>query len=98
MDGGTNRPLQRAAIELPDPARTRAETDAIHRRLVPKRGRMVADRKAITVPGEFFDVDPGRRRLGRFSRFRQHVRFSFGPTLDDVELARDRLGQMVAES
>ena len=35
--------------------------------------------KVIVVPGEFFDVDPGKRRAGRPSRFRSYVRFSFGP-------------------
>lgn len=35
--------------------------------------------KVICVPGEFFDINPGKRRSGRPSRFRQYVRFSFGP-------------------
>ncbi len=35
--------------------------------------------KVICVPGEFFDINPGKRRSGRSSRFRQYVRFSFGP-------------------
>ena len=35
--------------------------------------------KVISVPGEFFDVNPGKRRSGRPSRFRHYVRFSFGP-------------------
>ncbi|HTS88101.1 MAG TPA: pyridoxal phosphate-dependent aminotransferase [Gemmatimonadales bacterium] len=35
--------------------------------------------KVISVPGEFFDINPGKRRSGRPSRFRQYVRFSFGP-------------------
>ena len=50
----------------------------------------------ITVPGEFFDVNPGKRRLGRASRFRDHVRFSFGPEtmgelMDDVGRTLERL-------
>ena len=32
------------------------------------------------MPGEFFDVNPGKRRTARVSRFRPHVRFSFGPS------------------
>lgn len=35
--------------------------------------------KLICVPGEFFDINPGKRRSGRPSRFRQYARFSFGP-------------------
>jgi aspartate/methionine/tyrosine aminotransferase len=41
--------------------------------------RAALEKKVIVVPGEFFDVNPGRRRAGRSSRFRSHVRFSFGP-------------------
>ena len=52
-------------------------------------------RKVITVPGEFFDVDPGRRRSGRPSRFRHHIRFSFGPSMDTVETALGRLGELI---
>jgi len=41
---------------------------------------------ARSVLGHFFDVNPGKRRSGRPSRFRDHVRFSFGPEAapDDV--------------
>ena len=39
------------------------------------------EQKVICVPGEFFDVNPGKRRAGRPSRFRQYVRFSFGPEI-----------------
>jgi hypothetical protein len=49
----------------------------------------------ITVPGEFFDVDPGKRRGGRASRFRRHLRFSFGPPLPRIELALERLRELV---
>jgi hypothetical protein len=55
-------------------------------------------RKVITVPGEFFDVDPGRRRSGRPSRFRHHIRFSFGPSMQTLETALDRLTAMVTEA
>lgn len=41
--------------------------------------RRALDAQVICVPGEFFDVNPGKRRSGRPSRFRQYVRFSFGP-------------------
>ena len=120
LDGGGNRPLQRAAIPLLDEAHVAAETRAIHQRFREKRDLMLSrlermgvrfDRapegtfyawgnlaglppplndgmgffraalaeKIITVPGEFFDVNPGKRRAGRRSRFRAYTRFSFGP-------------------
>lgn len=54
------------------------------------------ERKVITVPGVFFDVDPGKRRGGRASRFQHHVRFSFGPSASSLETALARLGEMIA--
>lgn len=56
------------------------------------------DRKVICVPGDFFDVNPGKRRMGRPSRFRSHVRFSFGPHRDVLEAACDRLEAMVNDA
>ena len=120
LDGGGNRPMQRAAIRLVDEAHVAAETRAIHQTFRDKRDLMLSrlermgvrfDRppegtfyawgnlaalppplndgmglfraalaeKVITVPGEFFDVNPGKRRAGRHSRFRAYTRFSFGP-------------------
>lgn len=58
--------------------------------------RAALEHKVIVVPGEFFDVDPGQRRGGRASRFRHHVRFSFGPSVETLELALGRLGEMIA--
>jgi hypothetical protein len=55
-------------------------------------------RKVITVPGTFFDVDPGQRRIGRPSRFRHHVRFSFGPAKERIERALARLRELVQEA
>lgn len=57
--------------------------------------RAALEKKVITVPGEFFDVNPGKRRHGRASRFRDYVRFSFGPSLDVVERAMTRLEALV---
>ena len=55
-------------------------------------------KKVITVPGEFFDVNPGKRRhAGRASRFKDYVRFSFGPAQDSLEKALTRLEQLVTE-
>ena len=55
------------------------------------------ERKVITVPGVFFDVNPGKRRARRASRFNSYIRFSFGPDLEQLERGLDRLEQMVAE-
>ena len=57
--------------------------------------RAALEQKVITVPGEFFDVNPGKRRAGRPSRFRQYVRFSFGPHEDVLRRALERLEAMV---
>ncbi len=54
--------------------------------------------KVITVPGEFFDINPGKRRSGRASRFKHYVRFSFGPSMDMVERALDRLDALIAKA
>ena len=60
--------------------------------------RAALQKKVITVPGTFFDVDPGQRRHGRPSRFRHHLRFSFGPELPRIEQALQRMGEVVAEA
>jgi len=58
--------------------------------------RAALDRHVITVPGEFFDVDPGKRRGGRASRFRRHLRFSFGPPLARIEFALERFKELIS--
>jgi hypothetical protein len=60
--------------------------------------RAALDRNVITVPGEFFDVDPGKRRGGRASRFRRHLRFSFGPPMSKLELALERFKELIASA
>lgn len=52
-------------------------------------------KKVIVVPGEFFDVNPGKRRSSRLSRFRQYVRFSFGPSMSTMVTALSRLQELV---
>jgi N-succinyldiaminopimelate aminotransferase len=59
--------------------------------------RHALDRKLITVPGEFFDVDPGHRRGGRPSRFRYHLRFSFGPPMAQIDAALERIRDLIAD-
>jgi aspartate/methionine/tyrosine aminotransferase len=53
------------------------------------------EEKIIVVPGEFFDVNPGKRRQGRASRFKSHVRFSFGPPMNTLERAVERLEKLI---
>jgi len=60
--------------------------------------RAALERKVICVPGEFFDVNPGQRRSRRASRFRSHVRFSFGPGLDSLVKALGRLAEMIQQA
>jgi aspartate/methionine/tyrosine aminotransferase len=54
--------------------------------------------KVIVVPGAFFDVDPGQRRVGRSSRFRHHARFSFGPSESVLSTALGRLRDLVGRA
>ena len=136
LDGGGNRPLQRAAVPLMDPARVRAEAAAIREAFLPKRHTLVEglrdagmrfdaepegtfyvwadlsalppplndadsffqaalDERVICVPGEFFDINPGKRRAGRRSRFRGYARFSFGPEAEVVAEGVRRIQAMV---
>lgn len=49
--------------------------------------------RVLIVPGEYFDVNPHRRRTGR-SPLTGFVRFSFGPPRANLEAGLDRLGEM----
>jgi N-succinyldiaminopimelate aminotransferase len=61
--------------------------------------RAALEKKVITVPGEFFDVNPGKRRSRRAgSRFSAYTRFSFGPSMESLELALQRLEAVVLEA
>lgn len=60
--------------------------------------RRALQHKVITVPGEFFDIDPGHRRSGRPSRFRHFARFSFGPSMDVLDRGLESLRAMVVEA
>ncbi len=55
------------------------------------------ERKVMTVPGPFFDVNPGKRRTGE-SPYRQWTRFSFGPPMDNLRLGLDRLEAMLQDA
>ncbi len=56
--------------------------------------RRALERKVMTVPGEFFDIDPGKKRRAA-SPFRQWMRFSFGPPQANMELGLNRLAEML---
>ena len=58
--------------------------------------RAALEQKVIVVPGIFFDVNPGKRRPARLSRFGTHVRFSFGPPKEQI--ARGLEGLRVADA
>jgi N-succinyldiaminopimelate aminotransferase len=60
--------------------------------------RAALERKVICVPGEFFDVNPGKRRSRRASRFKSYVRFSFGPAKENLDVALGRLEELVGEA
>jgi aspartate/methionine/tyrosine aminotransferase len=49
----------------------------------------------ITVPGVFFDVNPGQRRRHIPSRLRQYLRLSFGPSLEEVSRGMERLEGLI---
>jgi aspartate/methionine/tyrosine aminotransferase len=51
------------------------------------------DEKVITVPGTFFDVNPGKRRA--LSRYQSYSRFSFGPSLVELERGLDAIERLV---
>jgi aspartate/methionine/tyrosine aminotransferase len=59
--------------------------------------RRALERKVLTVPGQFFDVDPGGRRGGE-SPYRRWMRFSFGPPMDNMVMGLERLETMLREA
>jgi aspartate/methionine/tyrosine aminotransferase len=59
--------------------------------------REALERKVIVVPGEFFDVNPGRRRRNESSLLRGFVRFSYGPPIETLSLGLDRLEELINE-
>jgi aspartate/methionine/tyrosine aminotransferase len=59
--------------------------------------RAALERRLICVPGVFFDVNPGHRRAARPSRFRHHVRLSFGPEIGALEAGLGRLEALIRD-
>lgn len=60
--------------------------------------RAALEQQVIVVPGVFFDVNPGRRRARRHSRFHRHVRISYGPPIEEVERGLDRIAEVIARA
>ena len=54
--------------------------------------------KVICVPGEFFDVNPGRRRQHIPSRLKGFIRFSYGPEMQSLEKGLDRIEKVLANT
>jgi hypothetical protein len=57
--------------------------------------RRALDAKVISVPGVFFDVNPGGRRSSFLCRFHQYVRLSFGPEIGEVARGLDGLEAVI---
>jgi N-succinyldiaminopimelate aminotransferase len=57
--------------------------------------RAALQEQVIVVPGEFFDVNPGKRRGKASSRFSQHLRFSYGPEISTIKEGIKRLQKVV---
>jgi aspartate/methionine/tyrosine aminotransferase len=57
--------------------------------------RTLLEHKVICVPGEFFDVNPGKRRSNRPSRFKSYMRFSFGAEEGQVVEGVRRIQEVV---
>lgn len=50
----------------------------------------------ISVPGVFFDVNPGHRRR-QHARYGNYARISYGPEMETLELGMDAMERMVAK-
>ena len=50
-------------------------------------------RKVITVPGYMFDIHPGKEKDN--SEFNQYIRFSFGPTEENVKMGLTRITELI---
>ncbi|MFN8390639.1 MAG: pyridoxal phosphate-dependent aminotransferase [Bdellovibrionota bacterium] len=49
----------------------------------------------IIVPGVFFDINPGKRRPDRASRFGHFARFSFGPPIEEIDRGLKNLKKLI---
>lgn len=55
--------------------------------------KALLDVQVITVPGVFFDVNPGQRR--RNARYHSYCRLSFGPSMEILERGTERIEKLV---
>mmetsp|Transcript_1163 Transcript_1163/g.2369 ORF Transcript_1163/g.2369 Transcript_1163/m.2369 type:complete len:466 (-) Transcript_1163:107-1504(-) len=53
-------------------------------------------KKFIVGPGKFFDINPGKKRTG-VSRYENWVRFSFGPSYENIDYGLSRVEELCAE-
>ena len=60
--------------------------------------RAALEKKVIAVPGEFFDVNPGKRMQNTGSRFKNYLRFSYGPDMESIKTGLTRLEELIKES
>jgi aspartate/methionine/tyrosine aminotransferase len=60
--------------------------------------RAALDEQVVCVPGEFFDVDPGKRRGHIESRLKNFVRLSFGPDQAQLELGLAGIERAIAKA
>ena len=51
--------------------------------------------KVITVPGIFFDVNPGKRRLKKHSRYNNYIRISFGPNINALKVGLRNIKKVI---
>ena len=56
--------------------------------------RRALEHRVMTVPGVFFDINPGKERPAP-SPYGQWVRFSFGPPYENVTMGLERLRGML---
>jgi len=54
-------------------------------------------KKVVTVPGRFFDVNPGGAHPP-MKQLKKWVRFSFGPSEDKITTGLERLGEIIEDS
>jgi hypothetical protein len=52
------------------------------------------ERKVVTLPGRFFDVNPGGTHPP-LKELKKWVRFSFGPSEDKITTGLERLAEMI---
>jgi aspartate/methionine/tyrosine aminotransferase len=54
--------------------------------------------KVICVPGIFFDINPGRRRELESSPYHNYIRFSYGPSIEELKRGLTAIEKLVAQA